>query len=190
MFARVLKEWRLLVVGNTGDEFLASRAGRFASIAKEYLEGALVLDAAQLESGKVLFRPCLALAAHGLEQVLKACTFLNGEAPPTSGPEGHNILGMWNKDVCGPVRRQVQANALQVAAEDRATGKYTNVPEPDEIASLIEEYVTSLAKLHAKNWLRYEAPKDTMAPRTPLLVKTLWRTSDDLVKRPCQFMAP
>ena len=130
-------------------DFFASDAGQCASIAKAFLEGAKTLDAARRETGKkMLFQPTLALAGHGLELLLKASSYLNGRPPPTKGRKGHNILALWHEDVCEPVRGHVFANARRVAATDRASGEYTDVPEDDEVSQLIEEYVLELGRLH------------------------------------------
>jgi hypothetical protein len=170
-------------------DFFSSEAGQFASLAKAFLEGARVLDAAQPENGRMLFRPTLALAGHGLELMLKACFHINGLMPPTKGKKGHDILALWAADVCEPIRGHLFVNARIVAEIDRASGQYCDVPHDDDVLPLIEEYVTELCKLHGRDRypLRYPADKGQKAPRTPFLVKSLWRTADDLVKRPNEF---
>ena len=171
-------------------DFFTSDAGQFAMLAKQFLEGARTLDAAQRDKGKILLRPTLALAGHGLELMLKACVYLNGQVPQTSGSRGHDIINLWDKDICESVKRHVFANACRIATEDRESGIYHDVPTQDEILPLIEEYVVSLGKLHgdAPYALRYPTNPDQMAPRTPLLVKSLWGASDDLLKRPNEFI--
>nr|WP_320142472.1 hypothetical protein [uncultured Cohaesibacter sp.] len=171
-------------------DFFSSEAGQCASIAKQFLEGALTLDAAQRDKGPILFRPTLALAGHGLELMLKACFYLNGQEPPISGKKGHDIISLWERDICKPVKDHVFANANRVAEEDRASGAYLDVPEQDVVQAIIAEYVIELGKLHGNSpyKLRYAAPQNQKAPRTPLLVKSLWGASDDLVKRPNDFV--
>lgn len=171
-------------------DFGTSDAGRFAKTAKQFLEGALTLDAAQRDKGRILFRPTLSLAGHGLELMLKACVYLNGEQPTIKGRKGHDVLNLWNADICEPVRRHVFSNAIRVAEEDRTSGIYADVPRQDAIQPLILEYVVALAKLHGDPSypLRYPASEKQYAPLTPLLVKSLWRASDDLVKRPNEFV--
>lgn len=172
-------------------DFFASDAGQCASIAKAFLEGAKTLDAARRDAGKkILFQPTLALAGHGLELLLKASSYLNGRPPPTKGQKGHDILTLWDADVCEPVRGHVFTNAHIVAATDRESGEYPDVPEDDEVPKLIEEYVLELGRLHggtAGYPLRYPSDPSQKAPRTPFLVKSLWATADDFVKRPDDF---
>lgn len=48
-------------------DFHSTEGGAFVSLAKEQLEGALVLDEEQRKRGKILFRPTLFLAGQGLE---------------------------------------------------------------------------------------------------------------------------
>ncbi len=172
-------------------DFWSSDAGRHANMAKQFMEGALTLSAAQRNRGRILFLPTLALAGHGLELMLKACFFLNGQTPPTKGKEGHNIISLWSAEICEPVRGYVSANARRVAAEDRLSGDYPDVPEDEEILHLIEEYVIALGDLHGGIGgypLRYPSNNpDQQAPRTPFLVKSLHCTADDLVKRPNEF---
>ncbi|WP_428427296.1 hypothetical protein [Pararhizobium sp.] len=169
--------------------FFSTEAGGYASIAKQFLEGALVLSEAQRDRGKILFRPTLALAGQGLEVLLKACMSLNREAPKTKGRDGHDIVGMWNLDVCEPVRGHVLANAVRVAAESRQDVGYLVVPAEDEVLPLIQEYVRTLGELHGGGGfpLRYPSAAHTQAPRTPFLVQALWTTADDFVKRPGDF---
>ncbi|WP_425049751.1 hypothetical protein [Psychromarinibacter sp. S121] len=171
-------------------DFLSSDAGRCAIIAKQFLEGALTLDATQRDIGPVLFRPTLALAGQGLELFLKACWHLNGKKPPTSGKAGHDVVGLWNDEVCKPAQDHVFSNANRVTAEVRASGTQSELPDQDGIQPLIVEYVFALGKLHGEYPypLRYPSAEDKMAPRTPFLVKTLWGASDDLLKRPEDFM--
>ena len=171
-------------------DFFSTETGSFASLAKQYLEGALYLDSGQREKGRILRLPTLALAGHGLELMLKACICLNGQSPPKNGIDGHNIVKLWSKDVCEPIRGHVFFNANVVAKSDRNTGVYSDpIGDDDQIRPLIEEYVLELGKLHGeKNFpLRYPSDDGKLAPNTPFLVKSLWRTADDLVKRPNDF---
>ena len=169
-------------------DFFETDAGQFASIAKQFLEGALTLDAAQKEKGRILFRPTLALAGQGLELMLKACLCING-ITPTKGREGHNIEKLWSNDACEPARGHVYVNARIVAGDDRSNGNYPDVPKEEDVLTLIQEYVLELGRLHGGGEypLRYPANPNQTAPRTPFLVKSLWRTADDLVKRPNDF---
>ena len=158
---------------------------QYANIAKQYLEGALTLDHAQPDKGRILVLPTLSLAAHGLEMMLKACLYLN-DKPPPRGSKGHDISIFWHDVVCEPLRGAVFVNAHLVAAEFRANKVYPDVPEDDDILPIIEEYVISLGQLHSRIGgyaLRYPSEPSRKFPRTPFLVNTLWRTADDLVKR-------
>ncbi|MDO9640218.1 MAG: hypothetical protein Q7J44_16900 [Pseudotabrizicola sp.] len=170
-------------------DFFDSEAGQHAMVAKQYLEAALTLVEAQPAKGRVLFRPTLALAGHGLELMLKACFHLNNQVPPKSGRQGHDIVGMWHAAVCEPVRGHVAYNAELVAEVERAKGFYPDVPSHAEIPTLIVEYVLELGRLHGSGDypLRYPTDPSKHAPRTPFLVTSLWRTADDFVKRPNDF---
>ena len=169
-------------------DFFETEAGQFASLAKQFLEGALTLDAAQKEKGRILFRPTLALAGHGLELMLKACLCING-LPLTKGRDGHNIGKLWSNEVCEPLRGHMYDNARIVAEVDRLKGDYPDVPKDEDVLALIQEYLLELGKLHGGGAypLRYPANPNQTAPRTPFLVKSLRRTADDLVKRPNHF---
>jgi hypothetical protein len=170
-------------------DFFSSEAGQFVSAAKQFLDGALTLSEAQGQQFRTLLRPTLALAGHGLELLLKACICLNGEKPKTSGKMGHDIPSMWSSAICDPVRDHVFANAKFVANEARSSPHFLGVPEDIEVLPLIEEYVLALGNLHAANPypLRYPTDPETKAPKSPLLVKSLWRTADDFVRRPNDF---
>lgn len=170
-------------------DFFSTDGGQFAGLAKQFLEGALTLNEAQREKGRILFRPTLMLAGQGLELMLKACICLNGERPPTKGRSGHDILGLWPSDLCAPVRWHVYESALRTVAFERIDGGYPDLPQDGEIVPLIERYVVDLSKLHGGGGypLRYPADAEQTAPRTPFLVKSLWGAADDLVKRPNDF---
>ena len=123
--------------------------------------------------------------------MLKACTYLNGKAPPTKGRQGHDIVALWDAQISEPLRGAVFANARLVATEDWQKGMYPDIPVDEDIVPLVTEYVRALGKLHDGSSgypLRYPSDPNQKAPRTPLLVKTPWRTSDDLVKRPNEFV--
>lgn len=170
--------------------FFDTPAGKHASLAKQFLEGALTLDAAQQEKGRILFVPTLALAGHGLELMLKACMFLNKEEPPRSGPNGHKVSDFWKREVCEPVRGTVYAHANIAVLEHRESPLYRGVPDENEdVTAIIEDYVASLGNLHGEKSfpLRYPSAPDKKGPRTPLLVKALWGAADDFVKRPDEF---
>jgi hypothetical protein len=165
-------------------------AEQHAAIAKAYLEAALTLSLAQREKGPILFRPTLSLAGHGLELMLKACCLLNNYSPARKGGKGHDVISLWRAEVCEPVRGHVILNASRVAEEDRASGKYQDVPTPEEVSPLITEYVEALGKLHGavgEYPLRYPSRADLTAPRSPFLVRSLRETADDLIKRPLEF---
>lgn len=170
-------------------DFFSSDAGQFASAAKQFLDGALTLSDAQGQQFQTLLRPTLALAGHGLELLLKACICLNGEKPETSGKKGHDIPSMWSSATCEPVRDHVFENAKFVVNEARSSSHFRGEPKDAEVLPLIKEYVLALAKLHAANPypLRYPTDPETKAPKSPFLVKSLWRTADDFVRRPSDF---
>lgn len=172
-------------------DFFSTEAGKFASLAKQYLEGALVLNDAQRERGKILFLPTLGLAGHGLELILKACMLLNGHKPVTSGRKGHDVICMWDSDICEPIRGHLFVNADRFAKESRDSGLYPDCIPEDEVLQLIDEYIRALGNLHGMSGvypLRYPTSANTMAPRTPFLVQSLWATADDFVKRPTEFI--
>lgn len=171
-------------------DFFDTEGGRYSSLAKQHLEGAFVLDEAQRERGKILFRPTLFLAGQGLELMLKGCTVWNGGTINTSGRGGHALIEMWESIACEPVRGHVFVNATRVAAEDRSSGRYPDSVAEEDVLTTIDEIVRSLADLHGMPKvypLRYPADPYMLAPSTPFLVKTLWATADDFVKRPSDF---
>ncbi|WP_284326638.1 hypothetical protein [Cypionkella aquatica] len=170
-------------------DFFSCDAGQCAMIAKQCPEGAVVLDKEQGSTGRILFRPTLMLAGHGLELLLKACMYWNGKPPKTSGPQGHDILALWSEEICEPIRGNVFANAIKVATAARETHDYPDNPRDEEVLPLIEEYVLALGNLHGVRGypLRYPSSREHLAPRTPFLVKSLHATADDFVKRPNEF---
>ncbi|HEX7782513.1 MAG TPA: type II toxin-antitoxin system ParD family antitoxin [Sphingobium sp.] len=155
----------------------------------QYLEAAVILDEAQRLKGKVLFRPTLALAGHGLELMLKACLYHNSISPPTSGKAGHRVNDMWEMDACEPVRGHVYSNAIREVSDARDEGIYEGVPIGVDETALIEEYILALGILHggAPYPLRYPTDDETLGPVTPWLVRSLRRTADDFLKRPNEF---
>lgn len=172
-------------------DFWETDTGRHLLTASQFLEAASVLDEAQRQNGRILFRPTLALAGQGLELMLKAAMHWNDDPPPTSGRKGHDIAAMWAANACEPVRGNVFKNAIEAASIARERGKYLGVPERDEI-ELIQEYVLALADLHGRQPypLRYpykSEPSDPNAPVTPWLVASLRMTADDFAKRPAEF---
>jgi hypothetical protein len=171
------------------EDFFSADAGKYASVSKQFLEGALVLSEAQSDRGRILFRPTLALAGQGLEVLLKACMSWNGQAPKTTGRGGHDIVGMWDLDVCEPVRGHVLANAVRVATEVRDSRNYQGVPEEADVLPLILENVRILGELHGGGGfpLRYPTAVDKKGPMTPFIVQALWATADDFIKRPNDF---
>lgn len=171
------------------EQYFKSDAGEFSALALAYLEGAIALEKERLKKGNVLSAPILALSSHGLELILKACFFLNEIAPPTRGPDGHNSLALWNSTIAAPLRERVVINAGIAAKIDQNNPAYRGVPSPDEASTLMADYAVELCKLNATRGypLRYPPPEEIMVPRTPLLVKALWRTADDLVRWPWEF---
>ena len=166
-----------------------SEAVKFAIVSLQFFEAARVLSAAQREKGRILFRPTLMVAGQGLEMLLKACWHLNALEPPKSGKEGHDIKSLRQPDICEPVRKHLIHNALLAVEEGRESGIYTGIPKNKNVPSLIEKCVLELGSLHAsKNYpLRYPTSENINAPRTPFLVNALWKTADDLVRRPNDF---
>lgn len=170
--------------------FFDTPAGKHASLAKQFLEGALTLDAAQTEKGRILFVPTLTLAGHGLELMLKACMLLNKEEPPRNGRDGHNVSAFWKRDVCEPVRGKIYAHANIAVLEYKESLLYCGIPcENEDVIAIIEDYVASLGDLHGERHfpLRYPSTTDKKGPITPLLIKALWSTADDFVKQPDDF---
>lgn len=161
----------------------------FASLAKEYFEGAWALDEAQRDHGKILFRPTLFLAGQGLELMLKACTVCNAQRINRSGRGGHDIVGMWLSDACEPIRRSVFENSVRLAVDYRQSGEYPDVLSDKEVVATIDEYVRAPGVLHGGGGTLCGTQQDQRqkAPRTPFLVKTLYATADDFIRRPSDF---
>jgi hypothetical protein len=180
---------------NNETDFKDTAAGQFAITAVEYMKAALVLDQARLKEGKVLFRPTLHLAAHGLELILKACLTLNGHPGTFRGREGHNLWPMWEDDRCSTLRQNVLNNAKTVLVKDQYNDRYGgDVPCPENYQSILD-ILKVLCALHSEqsetrkssvDHLRYRMEKKD-APHTPWLVKTLYETSDDFLRQPNHF---
>lgn len=125
-------------------DFNCSDAGQHAAYACQILAGARTLSEARPSSRYRLLLPMLNLSGHGLELLLKACIYLNGNEPPRFGQEGHNVKAMWDREDCEPVRVHVAYNAHLAVIEARAEMLYPDIPSDDEVGHLIEEYVSVL----------------------------------------------
>ena len=66
-------------------DFNCSDAGQHAAYACQILAGARTLSEARPSSRYRLLLPMLNLSGHGLELLLKACIYLNGNEPPRFG---------------------------------------------------------------------------------------------------------
>jgi hypothetical protein len=170
-------------------DFLETEAGQCAVIAKQFLEAAEVVTAAQIERGRILHRPALFLAGQGLEQLVKACIWINGSQPPTKGREGHDILSLWPRHECSILRLMIFQNAEVAAEEARASHRFRDVPSHADVREMMEDHVASLANLHGRKDypLRYQGIPSDRGPQPFLLTRALWLTADDLVKRPETF---
>jgi hypothetical protein len=178
------------IIGKIGPEFLVSEAYKLAAVAKQYMEAALLLVEAPPEKHHLLLRPTLALAGHGTEVLLKACISLNGAAYTKRGPAGHDVGMLWEREECEAIRGHTFMNARHAAEHARHRRNSLDVPRKDEVDVLIKEYIGELGRLHGEGGyvLRYTAPDAATAPRAPFLVNTLWRTADDFIKRPNDFI--
>lgn len=164
-----------------------TKAGDLIGYAASYMKGAATLSAAQRQEGRVLFLPTLSLAGQGLELMLKACCQLN-EHPFEQGKAGHEILSMWQSDVCEPLRGNTYVAAGFIAQELAESGLYPDKPIEDPIKE-IEEYVQALCKLHFmdKYPLRYPKAPGIKGPNTPFLVQTLNDVAQTMVRNPTAF---
>lgn len=174
-----------------GRGFFRTPAGKHIAYAKRHLEGALTLTEAMHDKGRILHLPALHLAGHGLELMLKAAILFNGGTVNT-GRGGHDIEQMWRRQEAEPVRIHVRINANIAHSIELEADRYCGVEGIEDAALLAEEYVLALGRLHAlakKYPLRYPMDEAVEAPRAPLLVQALWRTSDDFVKRWDDFRA-
>lgn len=178
------------IIGQIGPDFFETEAGKLLVVAKQYMEAALVLVEAPPDRHHVLLRPTLALAGHGLKVMLKACICLNGGVYPKKGRDGHDVGHLWARDECEAVRGHTLINAGYAAEDARYRLGSANVPKPDEVEDLIQEYIGELGRLHGNQGyvLRYTAPDTTLAPRAPFVLQTLWRTADDFIKRPNDYL--
>lgn len=173
---------------NTENNFSDAPSGRFAITAVEFLHAALILDSARMQEGKILFRPTLALAGHGLELILKACLKLNGGSSDFKGRSGHDLWPMWEDNRCVILRQIFLVHAKEVLFRAQQNDSYYDVPKPDDY-ELIMPMVKELCDLHSKYELRYRM-QDSSAPPTPWLVKTLYETSNEFFRQPNLFKLP
>ncbi|QDY69813.1 hypothetical protein [Qingshengfaniella alkalisoli] len=167
-------------------------AQRYAVVAKQLLEGARTLMEAQIQKGEIVRLPALLLTGQGLELIIKGCLTLNGEAPPR-GRKGHQILELWQSAACEPLRGIVYANAEMELENARLSSPFFGVPGEADGFDALEEIsgqIHCLCELHQASPdypLRYPTESSYRAPRTPFLVGTLWRTSDEMVKNLSAF---
>lgn len=172
------------------NDFNTSNAGQYAAYAVQILSGARVLSSARLVSPYKLLLPMLNLSGHGLELLLKACIYLNGDVPPNSGIEGHNVKKMWERDDCEPVRVHLNYNARIAVIEARLENIFPDIPDDDEIDGLIDEYVKVLAELHGMRRvlpLRYPSENEHCIPRSPMLPMALHMTAEDFCRNSTAF---
>lgn len=171
-------------------DFNSSDAGQHAAYASQILAGARTISEARLTSRYRLLLPMLNLSGHGLELLLKACIYLNGNEPPRYGQEGHNVKAMWDREDCEPVRVHVAYNAHLAVIEARAERLYPDIPSDDEVGDLITEYVSALGELHGmpKEWpLRYPSNVERYAPRSPMLPIALHMSAEDFCRNSTNF---
>jgi len=179
------------IVSDSGLDFSKTEAWGFLSRAKAFLEAAEVLKTEIVTHNRItLFAPTLHNAGHGLELLLKGCLIHNGVPTADAVNYRHNVNAMWELPQVSKLREIAAINAKTTHAEALASGLYPDAATVADPAKLFEEYRHELGRLHAeagKFPLRYPTHVDERAPRTPLLVGTLWRTADDYVKRPNEF---
>ncbi|MBJ6988862.1 hypothetical protein [Devosia sp. MC521] len=142
-------------------------------------DDALLHRARLIDLNSYLWVPTLTAAAQGLEHLVKACHYLNGVTPATSGAAGHDIPTMLRHPVCTNLHSRIRWQAERVAKELR-TADYKGMITHDVAGDVIIEALLVLAQLQAKNQLRYTPRERELAPRTPLVVKTLFRVSQEL----------
>ncbi|RDL51848.1 hypothetical protein BLJAPNOD_02994 [Ensifer sp. M14] len=172
--------------------FIETDAGKFVARAKCFLEGANLLKMELVNGNRMLFAPALHLAGQGLELLLKGCLIHHGATErDVKDMYGHRINEMWNQPQCDQLRAAAAINAAITHEEALGSGVYPDAAKVNDPASLFEEYCGALGTLHAGGGfpLRYPTEHDRMAPRTPLLIGTLWRTADDYAKRPTEFLS-
>jgi hypothetical protein len=174
------------------DDFFETDAGRFISRAKCFLEAADVLDdkMADGRSG-MLFTPTLHMIGHGVELLLKGCLLHNGVTKIQVIGYGHRINEMWSTDEVKTLRLAARNNALISHKYAVTCGRFPDAERITDPIAIFEEYLGALGQLHAEPRqypIRYPTEDERVGPRTPLLVGTLWRTADDYVKRPGDFL--
>lgn len=171
--------------------FEQSEACNWGVYACSYLMGAQALVEATPTKGRGLFAPTLHLAGQGLELLLKAFLIHNGASRQVAIQYSHKINEMWMLEKTRSVRDHILENAPIELAFLRAEQQSADLPIGDAGAA-VARYVRYLAILHAKKReypTRYPTQRSYKAPRTPLLVATLYRTADDFLKRPDEFIA-
>jgi hypothetical protein len=173
-------------------EFWETDAGKFISRAKCFLEAAGVLDNEMADRRKgMLFTPTLHLVGHGMELLLKGCMIHNGLSKEQVVSFGHRVNEMWEHDQAAPVRIACLQNAWITHQTAVDSGRFPDAEKVTDPVAVFEEYRTALGKLHSepKHYpIRYPTDDERVAPKTPLLVGTLWRTADDYVKRYNEFL--
>ncbi|MBO9124822.1 MULTISPECIES: hypothetical protein [unclassified Rhizobium] len=173
-------------------DFFETDAGKFISRAKCFLEAAGVLDdkMADGRSG-MLFTPTLHLVGHGIELLLKGCMLHNGISKVQVIGYGHRINDMWLRAEVETLRSMARHNAVISHEYALTSGRFPDAARITNPVATFEEYLGALGHLHAEPRqypIRYPTDDERVAPRTPLLVAALWRTADDYVKRPNDFL--
>lgn len=174
------------------DDFWETDAGRFISRAKCFLEAAGVLDdkMADGRSG-MLFTPTLHMVGHGVELLLKGCLLHNGMSKVQVIGFGHRINDMWSTPGAERLRLGARHNSIISHEYALTCGRFPDAARITDPVATFEEYLCALGRLHAEPRqypIRYPTDDERVAPRTPLLVAALWRTADDYVKRPDEFL--
>jgi hypothetical protein len=98
---------------------------------------------------------------------------------------------MWLDNLVAPVREATIHNARITHQYAISSGLFPDARSIADPVEKFEEFRAALGDLHAepKHFpIRYPTEEDRLGPRTPLLVGTLWRTADDYVKRPNEFL--
>lgn len=116
-----------------------------------------------LDLNSYLWVPTLTAAAQGLEHIVKACLYLNGATPETSGRAGHNIPDMWQHPACAQLHSRVRFQAYSVTKEIQ-THHYFGMISPDDAGDVATEAILVLAELQFSNKLRYTPKDDERAP--------------------------
>lgn len=173
-------------------DFFASEGGRFVARAKCFLEAANVLTIEmRADNNRMLFSPTLHLIGHGLELLLKGHLIHNGMSKARAVKFGHDVNSMWDLEEACILRSAAIANAHIAHQEEVAHGYYGDAFLVDDVPLFFEEYRKAIGDLHGERGvfaLRYPTEEDRYAPRVPLVVGALWRTADDYVKRPAEFL--